>query len=65
MLSNNSIILDPIYTGKAFYGMCEYIKKENIKGKNILFIHTGGMPLFFHHGIKFIMNTTIEDYNNY
>lgn len=52
MLSKNSIVLDPVYTGKAFYGMCEYIKKEDIKGKNILFIHTGGVPCLFAYGKK-------------
>ena len=41
------IPLDKTYTGKAFYGMNEYINKNNIKDKNILFIHTGGTPLFF------------------
>ena len=35
------------YTGKAFMGMKKYIEKEEIRGKNILFIHTGGTPLFF------------------
>ncbi len=40
------IPLDPTYTGKAFYGMKEYLKKHNIQDKNILFIHTGGYPLF-------------------
>lgn len=39
--------LDATYTGKAFWGMQEYIKDKNIKDKNILFIHTGGAPLFF------------------
>lgn len=39
--------LDETYTGKAFYGMNEYLKKNHIKEKNILFIHTGGTPLFF------------------
>lgn len=39
--------LDSTYTGKAFFGMTEYIREHNIKGKNILFIHTGGTPLFF------------------
>ena len=39
--------LDPTYTGKAFYGMKKYIKSNGIKKKNILFIHTGGTPLFF------------------
>lgn len=43
----NGIPLDSTYTGKAFFGMCEEIKKQNISDKNILFIHTGGTPLFF------------------
>lgn len=41
------IPLDSTYTGKAYSGMCEYIKNNRIKDKNILFIHTGGTPLFF------------------
>ena len=40
-------ILDPIYTGKAFYGMCNLIESRNIQNKNILFLHTGGGPIFF------------------
>ncbi|ADY55299.1 pyridoxal phosphate-dependent enzyme, D-cysteine desulfhydrase family [Syntrophobotulus glycolicus DSM 8271] len=37
------IILDPVYTGKAMYGLAEEIKKGNFKTcENILFIHTGG-----------------------
>ena len=47
VLIKNGIPLDTTYTGKAFWGMKEYIKKSQIKGKNILFIHTGGTPLFF------------------
>ena len=39
--------LDATYTGKAFAGMLNYIDKESIAGKNILFIHTGGTPLYF------------------
>ena len=47
VLKKYGIPLDVTYTGKAFMGMDEYIRKEQIKGKNILFIHTGGTPLFF------------------
>lgn len=47
ILLNNGIPLDTTYTGKAFWGMKEYIKKNKIKDKTILFIHTGGTPLFF------------------
>lgn len=38
------ILLDPTYTGKAFYGMLDQIKKGRFKkGESILFIHTGGI----------------------
>lgn len=46
ILLQEGIALDPIYTGKAFYGMLKTIQEEDIKG-NVLFIHTGGTPLFF------------------
>ena len=36
------LILDPNYTGKAFYGMMDQIKKQQLKG-NLLFWHTGGI----------------------
>lgn len=38
------IILDPVYTGKAMYGLVEEIKKGSFdKHENILFMHTGGI----------------------
>ena len=48
----NGLPLDPTYTGKAFWGMEEYIKREKITNKNILFVHTGGTPLFFDYFTK-------------
>lgn len=42
-LSKYGFTLDTCYTAKAFYGMLDYISKNNIKGKNILFWHTGGV----------------------
>lgn len=47
MLIRYGIPMDSTYVGKAYWGMKEYIKEKNIIGKNILFIHTGGTPLFF------------------
>ena len=47
MLKKNGIPLDPVYTGKAYHGMKEYIRENNIQNANILFIHTGGLPIFF------------------
>lgn len=43
----DGIPLDMTYTGKAFYGMMKYLEEHNITDKNILFLHTGGTPLFF------------------
>lgn len=38
------IILDPVYTGKAMFGLVEEIKNGTFsKYNNILFIHTGGI----------------------
>ncbi|HZK33000.1 MAG TPA: D-cysteine desulfhydrase family protein [Tissierellaceae bacterium] len=38
------VILDPVYTGKAMFGLVEEIKKGTFhKHENILFIHTGGL----------------------
>lgn len=47
VLKTYGIPLDATYTGKAFMGMTEYIEQNKIEDKNILFIHTGGTPLFF------------------
>ena len=47
VFSLDGIPLDHVYTGKGFYGMLSYIKNNDIFNKNILFIHTGGTPIFF------------------
>lgn len=45
--NTEGIALDTTYTGKAFWGMTEYVKEKQISNSKILFIHTGGTPLFF------------------
>lgn len=47
VLKQYGIPLDQTYTGKAFCGMLKYIAAKEISGKNILFLHTGGTPLYF------------------
>jgi len=38
------IILDPVYTGKAFYGMTQELKRNpKVFGDRIVFVHTGGI----------------------
>ncbi len=44
------ILLDPVYTGRACYGMLDYLKKRKIEpGSNVLFWHTGGLPSIFNY----------------
>ncbi len=47
MMCKYGIPLDSTYTAKAFLGMQKYLQSKRIENKNILFIHTGGTPLFF------------------
>ncbi|MDE7382245.1 MAG: pyridoxal-phosphate dependent enzyme, partial [Muribaculaceae bacterium] len=42
VMRTTGIMFDTTYSGKAFYGMMDYIKKNDIHG-NILFWHTGGL----------------------
>lgn len=61
--TSNGMPLDPTYTGKAFWGMQDYLTKKNISGKRVLFIHTGGTPLFFDYmkGIRLSAVSNKED----
>lgn len=45
--SKNGLNLDTTYTGKGYNGMMKFIKINDIHNEKILFIHTGGTPLFF------------------
>ena len=41
---DHGLLLDPVYTGKALYGIFDMIKKDQFKkGTRLLFIHTGGL----------------------
>lgn len=38
------VVLDPVYTGKAFYGLVEEIKAGGLDGAcDVVFVHTGGV----------------------
>lgn len=51
--TKEGVILDPVYTGKAFYGLLDLAKKGEL-GEKILFIHTGGISGTFHYGDKIL-----------
>ncbi|MDE6994994.1 MAG: pyridoxal-phosphate dependent enzyme [Lachnospiraceae bacterium] len=47
VMQREGIPMDTTYVGKAFHGMLAYLQENKISGRNILFIHTGGCPIFF------------------
>jgi D-cysteine desulfhydrase len=45
MAKTESVLLDPVYTGKAMAGLIDLSRKGYFKrGENVLFVHTGGSP---------------------
>lgn len=47
MMTKYGIPMDPTYTGKAFLALKSYLEEKGQAYKNVLFIHTGGTPLYF------------------
>jgi L-cysteate sulfo-lyase len=45
---HESIVLDPVYTGKAMACLLDHTRKGMLKkGENVVFLHTGGFPIIF------------------
>lgn len=45
---SEGILLDPVYTGRAAFGLIDLIKRDYFnKDETVLFWHTGGMPALF------------------
>jgi D-cysteine desulfhydrase len=49
----SGLVLDPVYTGKAFAGLAAMAENGELKGARVLFIHTGGLPGFLAQGATF------------
>jgi len=50
---SEGIILDPVYTARAAFGMFDMMKNKKIKeNSNVLFWHTGGLPANFYYADK-------------
>ncbi len=47
VMKRDGIPMDTTYVGKAFHGMRRYVEAHGLRGKKILFVHTGGTPLYF------------------
>lgn len=49
----SGLILDPVYTGKAFCALWELIEGGSLRGERVLFVHTGGLPGLIAQGGSF------------
>jgi 1-aminocyclopropane-1-carboxylate deaminase/D-cysteine desulfhydrase-like pyridoxal-dependent ACC family enzyme len=48
MASSEGILLDPVYTAKAFAGLLDLAEQEKLpSGTPVIFLHTGGGPSLF------------------
>ena len=48
LASTESILLDPVYSGKAMAGLIDLVRKDYFpEGSNVLFLHMGGSPALF------------------
>lgn len=50
----SGLVLDPVYTGKAFFGLDAAVERGDIaRGSRVLFVHTGGLPGLLAQGDAF------------
>jgi D-cysteine desulfhydrase len=50
----SGVVLDPVYTGKAFFGLVRAVERGAIaRGARVLFLHTGGLPGLLAQGDDF------------
>jgi D-cysteine desulfhydrase len=49
----SGLLLDPVYTGKAFAGLVAMAEQGELRGARVLFLHTGGLPGLLAQGAAF------------
>ena len=50
----SGLVLDPVYTGKALFGLAQAVERGDIaRGARVLFLHTGGLPGLLAQGDAF------------
>ena len=47
-----ALLLDPVYTGRAMAGLMAANERQELAGRRVLFVHTGGQPAVFAYGDK-------------
>jgi len=53
LASQEGLLLDPVYTGKAMAGLLDGIGRQRFDDGPILFLHTGGAPALFAYTASF------------
>lgn len=53
MAREEAILLDPVYSAKAFAGLLSFIEEKNLHNQDILFLHTGGLPILLNNSTNF------------
>ena len=49
---SDGVVLDPVYTGKAFHGMLSEVRRDPTRfGSTVAFLHTGGLYGLFASGV--------------
>jgi len=50
LATTEGILLDPVYTARAFFAMMDFLKNKQLApNSKVLFWHTGGLPAIFHY----------------
>jgi 1-aminocyclopropane-1-carboxylate deaminase/D-cysteine desulfhydrase-like pyridoxal-dependent ACC family enzyme len=61
LAKTEGILLDPVYTGRAFVGLLDLVKRGYFHpGDNIVFLHTGGTPAIFSYREAFRKHLSLE-----
>jgi 1-aminocyclopropane-1-carboxylate deaminase len=50
------LVLDPVYTAKAMYGLLDLARRGEIERGSVVFIHTGGTPIPFQYSAEIIQH---------
>jgi D-cysteine desulfhydrase len=56
----SGVVLDPVYTGKAFSRLWDLAEAGDLRGERVLFLHTGGLPGLLAQGETFVEELVFE-----
>ena len=55
------LLLDPVYTSKAMAGLIDHVRRGLVPaGRNVVFLHTGGLPALFAYADSLALDEALE-----